>query len=202
MPINQVGIHARRYGRPGREGVTLFAVFALQLKELKRQVVQSAEATKLDHVRRRAQATIDFYRTTLDKRIALRESLPHDRDAAGVADFIAKAIEKDDSDSAHDITDYLTYFGMFATGVNTGVFDIDIVERLAGTRILAIASNYKSWIDFRRAKYSQPKLYQELAILADEMRERRSHEQTALTLAHPVQEALRAVGIDYDAEQS
>lgn len=182
--------------------VTLFVVFALQLKELKRQVVQSAEATKLDHVRRRAQATIDFYRTTLDKRVSLRESLPDDRDAAGVADLVAEAIEKDESDSAHAITDYLTYFEMLATGANAGVFDIDIVERLAGTRILAIVANYKSWIEFRRAKYSQPKLYQELVTLGDEIRDRRSLEQTAPTRTNSVLEALRAVGIDERAEQS
>jgi hypothetical protein len=109
--------------------------------------------------------------------------------------MVAEAIEKDDSGWSHDIADYLTYFEMLATGVNTDVFDLDIIERLAGTRILAIAANYQTWIEFRRAKYSQPRLYQEIVTLADKMQEMRSHKAEDSLASPHLREELRAAGL-------
>lgn len=81
--------------RSARRGVVvnlaLFVVFALQLRQLRKQVEKSEEpmehakdAMAQDHNRRRKQATIEFYATTLEKKAELRTLLPYDRDAKAI----------------------------------------------------------------------------------------------------------------------
>ena len=144
--------------------VTLVA-FVVELGLLRRQVAQATTSTKLDHERRRKQATIEFYETTLNKRTELRAHLPYDRDAQAVAGLLASVSHEDD-DAGKAITEYLSLFELLAAGVRSGVFDHDVIQRIAGSRIRAIATNYRPWIEARRQLYSNPALYQEIEWLA------------------------------------
>jgi hypothetical protein len=155
--------------------VVLFVVFALQLVALRRQVQQSKDATNLDHARRRAQATIEFYQSTLEKRKALRAVLPYDGDAAAVAELIERALHE--SGERESVTEYLGLFELLAMGTNTGVFDIAVLERMAGTRVRALTQNYMPWISARRAQLEHPKLYSELVALSLHLEARRARAQ-------------------------
>jgi hypothetical protein len=106
-------------------------VFALQLRALRLQVRQAAQATDSDHRRRRVPATIEFYATTLEKRDQLRKLLPYDRDADAIRDLLARA-SKETDEVGKPVTEYLSLFELLATGVNTDVFDLDTIERVAG----------------------------------------------------------------------
>lgn len=154
----------------------LFIMFALQLRALRRQIAVAEEATRLDHDRRRKQATLDFYTATLEKRAALRDLLPYDRDADAIRDLI-RDIKSEDDGRGKEITNYLSLFEGLAAGVNSGVYDLDTIERVAGGRIRAIAHNYKSWIDSRRAMFDNPNLYEELDHLAGQLEARRPGRQ-------------------------
>jgi hypothetical protein len=139
--------------------------FVVELRLLRRQVAQATKSTKLDHERRRMQATIEFYETTLNKRAELRAYLPYDRDAPAVAALIARVLHEDDQ-AGKAITEYLSLFELLAAGVRTGVFDHDVIKRIAGGRIVAITANYRPWIEARRKLYRNPALYQEIEWLA------------------------------------
>jgi len=139
--------------------------FVVELGLLRRQIAQATTSTKLDHARRRMQATIEFYETTLSKRAELRAYLPYDRDAAAVAALLARASHEDD-EPGKAITEYLGLFELLAAGVRTGVFDHGVIARIAGSRIRAIAANYGPWIEARRRLHGNPALYQEIEWLA------------------------------------
>jgi hypothetical protein len=70
--------------------ILLLAVIR-QLRVLGKQVSQATLATSLDHERRRKQATIDFYASTLQKRAELRDILPADRDSTAILDLVGQA---------------------------------------------------------------------------------------------------------------
>jgi hypothetical protein len=67
----------------------------------------------------------------------------------------------------------LNLFELLATGVRTDVFDLLVVERAAGGRILGIASNYRPWIEQRRKLLHAPRLYQEIEWLAEQVEKHR-----------------------------
>ncbi len=113
-----------------------------QVRILVRQLRQDREATDRDHDRRQRQATLDFYAVTLDKMAELRSTLPYDRDEAGIREMLSRVTGEDD-EIGKAITEYLSLFELLATGVRTGVFDLPVLNRAAGGRIRAIASNYR-----------------------------------------------------------
>ncbi|MGH8910689.1 MAG: DUF4760 domain-containing protein [Egibacteraceae bacterium] len=151
----------------------LFAFFVLQLRVLRQQVDQARKATELDHQRRKAQATIEFYATTLEKRSQLRATLPYDRDADAIRILLERANDET-NEVEKPVMEYLGLFELLATGVNTDVFDLATMERIAGGGIRAMAANYKPWIDHRRRKFDSPLLYVELEELAAVLEKRRA----------------------------
>jgi hypothetical protein len=160
--------------------VILLGAFVWQLRVLGKQVDQASTATNRDHERRRKQATIDFYASTLQKRAELRTTLPYDRDSAGILVLIEQASVDDKLGKM--ITEYLNLFELLAAGVNTDVFDFSVVERVAGGRIMAIARNYSPWIEWRRKLLENPRLYLELELLAEWVEKHRASGKTALTV--------------------
>jgi hypothetical protein len=173
--------------------VVLFALFWLQLRELRRQVKGSEEAVKMDHDRRKMQATIDFYAATIEKRTALSTKLPSDRDSEGTARFVKKYL-RSDGQHARDLTDYLGFFELLATGVNTDTLDFKVMERMAGPRIEAIATNYSSWIAYKQKSLNSPKLFCELVDLASEFkvhRDERNARERANGLQGPTEPPRR-----------
>lgn len=158
--------------------LVLFVVFWLQLRQLKRQVQLAEAESALDHRQRRAQATIDYYRTTLEKRSELRSKLPHDSDAEGIRNLINTRLGHDGViDSA--VADYLAMFELLAAGVNTDVLELSVIDRLANRRIRDIAANYGPWIEHRRVELGHPRLCLELTSLATKLQLLESQRQDA-----------------------
>ena len=152
--------------------VIAFGVLIWQVRLLARQLGQARDATDRDHERRQKQATIDFYAVTLDKMAELRNTLPYDRDLAGIQDMLSR-VNGEDDEVGKAVTEYLSLFELLATGVRTGVFDLSVLERAAGSRIRAIASHYRPWIKQRRELFDNPHLYEELEQLAKEVEDQR-----------------------------
>jgi len=150
----------------------LFIVFYQQLRTLRRQVQQAEAATNRDHVRRRQQSTMEFLAATWEKRAVLREHVPYDLDAGAIADFIKRT---DTSARERKLAvDYLSIWELLATGVNMEVFDVDIVERMAGVPIREISRNYSSFIEDRRRRFNAPNMYAEVTTLASVLEGRSS----------------------------
>jgi hypothetical protein len=72
------------------------------------------------------------------------------------------------------LTYFLNYFEDLATGVNMGVFDFDVVNRVSGSRIMRSWEDYGNWVRAERATLQQPSLFIELERLAADVRKARS----------------------------
>ena len=141
--------------------VVLFVVFATQLWYLRRQVREATSATDLDHSQRKAQATIDFYLSTIEKRFLLAATLPNDRDAQAIYALTSDGPSEEDPRSA-SIVEYLSVFELFAGALVAGVFDVNLAEKMSGGRLVAIFYNYHEWIARRRTALGVPRLYSDL----------------------------------------
>lgn len=152
----------------------LFMVVLLQLGALRQQIRESSAAEVRDHDRRRRQATMEAFSTTMDARRALRTLLPDDIDRAETGKIVRQIREKK-SDVAHEqaVVDYLRLWENFAAGVNIEVLDLEMVDRIAGTHIMRLAQNYADWIAWRRKTWRSESLFSELEELAEAIRRRR-----------------------------
>jgi hypothetical protein len=154
-------------------GLATLVALLWQLRLLVKQVALAANATRLDHERRRRQATLDFYATTLAKRSELRAVLPYDRNVAGVHALLARAVDEED-EAGNAITGYLSLFESLGAGVRDDVYSFPVVEAVAGGRVLAIVENYRPWIEDRRRHFQNPRLYEHLEWLADQIARHRA----------------------------
>jgi len=154
----------------------LFVVVVLQLRAVRRQVTAAERTTLLDHQRRKKQATIDFYAMTLESRLSLPANLPFDREADRVTEFL-RGVGQTDNSSVRVVTDYLSLFELLATGVNTDVFDLEVISRMAGGRIRAMVRNYGPWIESRREQQNAPMLFAELLHLAKRLEKLEIHSE-------------------------
>jgi hypothetical protein len=152
--------------------VIVFIVFVVQLRLLVRQLKQASSTTALDHDRRRQQATLEFIAQTLERRAEMRATLPNDRDGVAVRKMLAR-VSKGDRETAKIVGEYLSLHELLATGVRMGIFDFDVLERVAG-RILAMFANYEPWIREQRIELDNPRLYEDLEWFVSRVHEHRS----------------------------
>lgn len=139
------------------------------------QLRHGIAATKLDHERRKKQATIEFYAATIEARQELMDEMPrlHDNDA--ITGLIEAASNDENSDAARNVAHYLGLFEMLSVAANTDTFDLETIDRLVGSRILRISEVYSPWIE-SRLENARPgaKPYGELLRLAKRLREMRA----------------------------
>ena len=158
--------------------IVIFAALLWQLQLLQRQLRQTHEVTVLDHDRRRKQATIEFYATTLGEQRRMRETLPHDRNKAALQPFIDRAISGDE-DINKAIVAYLSLHNLIAISVRSDVFDIGVIDQAFGGRLLALEENYRRWIDSARKSSGYPTMFADIQWLTDEIIRRRSQSTDA-----------------------
>ena len=149
----------------------IFVGFQVRLAALQHRNSSDLQQRQWDMERKRA--TIDFILSTIELRKKLKAALPDFDRSPGTA---ARVIEQAESDSeaAMAIGSYLDYLENFATGVNLGVLDIEVADRNGGGRIMAMADNFKPFIEKHRKGMNAPGLYGELEMLAANIRQRRS----------------------------
>ncbi len=63
------------------------------------------------------------------------------------------------------ITEWLDLMEDFATGVNLDVYDMEVVQRLLGSRVMGGWRNLSQWIAARRASRNQPTLFIEFEMM-------------------------------------
>ena len=144
------------------------------------QLRQGIAATKLEHMRRRKEATIEFYAGTIEARQELMDTMPRLHDLDGINRLINQAMGNPRGKAARNIAHYLGLFEMLSVAANTDAFDLELIDRLVGSRILRISEAYAPWIDSRIEKArpgAQP--YGELLRLARQLRDRRTNAQAA-----------------------
>jgi hypothetical protein len=126
--------------------------------------VAAAEAT-----RRAQQDTLDYYASTLSQRNELAAQLPDYTDTAGVAACLKEA-QSDPSIGAR-LKPFLSYWELFATGANIGIYDTQTLRRVCGSRVVGIWDAWEPYVLARRVALGNRALYSELEALTAELRE-------------------------------
>jgi hypothetical protein len=133
------------------------------------QLLMLARSTRLDHARRRTQATMEYLSATMDRRSSLREQgIPEDRDSAELAGLIDRSVAGD-AQATKLIVEYLTIFNFLGVAAQSDAFDPAVIDQAWGGLILAVHRNYRPWIDNQRERRGEPRLYEDLEWLAARM---------------------------------
>jgi hypothetical protein len=137
------------------------------------QLILLSRSTKQDHDRRRKQATMEYLTANMDRRKELfDEGIPNERDPAAIASLVGRALAGDDA-ATKLITTYLTTFNFLAVGAQSDAFDSTVIDEAWGGLIIAVWENYRPWIEAQRARYGEPRVWDNLEWLAGHMEPRR-----------------------------
>ncbi len=142
--------------------LTLFGVvYSLYLQ------VKTAEA---DHARRRKQATIEHLNTI---RPIYKSLLAQAEKAIGPDVLTTEALKQilDDPELRNTVKDYLSTIEHFCVGLNTGVFDKDLVYRMSANYFIRMFDKFKPYIS--HAQKNLPTAYVEYQTLVHEFERRR-----------------------------
>lgn len=163
LAINAVGLLANF-------GALLFiAVELLQARTAR----LAADRSQIDENRRRKQeATLDYYNQSFGERRSLSSSLPTLSDVQGITESIQRATAGDIATS-ESIRSMLAYYETLATGVNIGIYDMETIDRLAGSRLTRILDSWLPYIRWARAARQNPLAYCEFEQMVAVIRQRR-----------------------------
>lgn len=160
--------------------VAAFVANIFVLAVLTWQVHESRVQRHEDHLRRRGQATIEFYSTTRTTRQALQDAVEETlgRDTLTEARIAELHVAQESGDEEADralkaIRAHLAGLEWIATGANTGVYDVEILNRLAGGHIIYALERYSTYIRHRRRVTGQTNLYIELEEFVTSLRKLR-----------------------------
>ncbi len=154
--------------------MTLFETFSITIMGVGAiialiQVGIGIRTLRADHERRKKQATIlylDNLRTSYRKwNNELVKKFGTDPIGAETANKITE-----DIGSWAILKDMLGLFEHLAVGVNTGVFDIDILNKMAGQYLIDVYDRWKVYINERRKDPKHQSVYMEYEILVNRIR--------------------------------
>lgn len=145
--------------------VVIFLV--IQLRLLRDQVNQAKDAFVSEQARARKQSTLEFMANTVARRHELAGLIPPEEEREEVQELL-NTFPKD-SRVRRNLYDYLNYYEMLATGVNTNVLDIGVVNRNSGGTIIRIYRTYAQLIRAVRRELNRPTMYEELETLVLEL---------------------------------
>lgn len=141
------------------------------------QIRAAREEVRLDHTRRRAYATLDYYTKVIDEvhqdRILIMSK--HGSQSIELADakLYKKATTKTEGDLDLDhvamgaaITRYLNALERLAVGANLDVFDELILHRIARYRFVRAYKQFEHFINETQAKVGGKRIYSELVHMA------------------------------------
>jgi hypothetical protein len=147
---------------------------AVQVRLLRVQIADAREVFVFEQQRGRKQSSLEFISATMERRAMLQNAIPTGSETERVAQFLEQLkSEPRNSDRRRDLSRFLSYYEAVAVGVNTGVFDIEIIDRAWGSVIIRTFAAYREYIYERRAVRHQPKLYAEFEDLANSILGRR-----------------------------
>jgi hypothetical protein len=149
------------------------AFVAIQVVLARQQIRRNQELSVRETTRIKRQATIDFYMSTLQRVSEWRTILPNDWDKSEIDRYINKVYGRRGEDQRKILASYLSHFEALAVAVNSGIYDLEVMDAVAGTRIMHISQNYRPFFVRRRKEVAADSAYRYLEWLGDEIRETR-----------------------------
>ena len=134
------------------------------------QIRIGINSVRQDHDRRRKQATIEYINDVRDRYRAEHRHLL--RVLGGPVN--AESVEKIQSNPELNarLLDLLGLFEGLAAGVNAGVFDVELLNRVSGGYLIRVFETYKAYMLARRQS-RWPSLYREFEELVENLRKLR-----------------------------
>jgi hypothetical protein len=167
--------------KPVSHSTEIFTVIGLVINSLGLifvavQLVLGRRQIRREAARLKRQSTIDFYMTTLERVGKWRANLPDDWDKAAVDQYVHNAYNPKDSGKLQTLAGYLGYFESLAVAVRTGIYDVDVLDLIAGSRVINISQNYQDFFSKRRVEVGADTAYRSLEWLGSEILKRRGLE--------------------------
>ena len=158
-------------------GLTLnaagLAFVATQVALARRQLEHLQRVTEAEVARGKRQAAIDFYMGAAPRIAAWRKALPNDWDKPAIEKFVRAALADPDHPALQDLAAYLGFFEALAVSVSSDVYDLAVLDAIAGSRICNIATNYRTFFEHRRREAKADSAYRELEWLCRRIQELR-----------------------------
>jgi hypothetical protein len=127
---------------------------------------ETAEGQEREWGRQRKKAAIDAIVASAQYRESLKSTLPwNDMDPKVMADFFEKA--KGDYAQLAPLSEYLNHLEDLAVGVKQGVFDLETVSMLEGSRLIGILVSYAPYIEDVRREQNRPTIWNDLDDLVE-----------------------------------
>jgi hypothetical protein len=128
------------------------------------QLYVANKSLKADHERQKKQSTIeDFGSAYLLCRYEIERKYGSEPITAAIAAQIDSDLEK-----CADFNKLLGILERMAVGVNTGVYDRDVVYRMSAGSIIALRHRLHHYIEHRRKVLNHPKLFTDYEWLAND----------------------------------
>lgn len=156
---------------------------ATQVVLARRQLVHLQTVTETEVMRGRRQATIEFYMTTVHQVSEWRTALPGDWNKAAINDFVKCAYDSTDSGKLHHLTRYLGFFETLAAAVSVEIYALEVIDSIAGSRIINIAENYHPFFERRRIEVGADSAYRKLEWLGVRLQDLRNSTHGHVVLA-------------------
>ena len=115
------------------------------------------KSTVAEHERIQKQATIDYYNSICEKLYSLNHVIyeKYKRDRINYSEI------KDDEEFLSVIKTYLNTMEILATGINTGIYNIHVFDRLYGDVCVRVGEQLEDYIANRRSIINEPEMYKE-----------------------------------------
>lgn len=122
-----------------------------------------------DHERRRKQATIEYF-DNLTLQLYEKEAIFNEKYNELEIDI---AILDTNVELHKKATEVLSAFERLCVGVNTGIFDFDILDRMAGSYLISTYTRFRPYIDKKHGDISQASAYVEFESVVNKIKSKR-----------------------------
>lgn len=119
------------------------------------------KATLAENERTQKQATLDFYMTIKDELYAFNHIIYERYKRA----LIPYSEIKDDDVFIRAAKSYLNTMEIAATGINTGIYNIYVFDRLYGDVCVRVSAQLSDYIKNRRLLINEPEIYRDYDLL-------------------------------------
>jgi hypothetical protein len=161
------------------------AFVAVQVRLAKKQLEHLLSTADFELRRGRQQTTVEFYMATVAHVNEWRAHLPDDWDKLAIDRYVRKAHGRSGRGALIRLVSYLGYFEALATAVHADVYDFHILNSIAGSRILNIATNYQDFFAHRRQDVDATTAYREITWLGCKIADARHKERPCQKLTLP-----------------
>lgn len=139
-----------------------------QLGLANRQLRHAQSTNETEIVRRKRQATIEYFVSTAEHRVHLGKDLPPTSDTAAVERFVTELVGGPRDTPKHAALDrFLSFYEGIAVAVAADVYDLEVLDAIAGGEIRDVVRGYKPFLDAIRTTPASKSWFVELEWLAE-----------------------------------